>query len=241
MPASEIFIQATETDPDVIARGAVQEAHERLLTGLAELITAQAIAQGAEPRSAELVDFCLHEVRRYLATADRDLYAAASQDDETRLLVEALRVGAAALNTQIDELAAAGPVDAARLGVMITATLDTHLQIEESVLLPALAGLPSVDPSLLAAGLQAYLAGEQVEQPTVIDVRRIARGGRHPRVFARYARLAPGEAFILVNSHDPKPLRREFEAIHPGAFSWDYLQAGPEEWRVRIGRVAADA
>jgi uncharacterized protein (DUF2249 family) len=241
MPASEIFIQATETDPDVIARDAVQEAHERLLTGLAELTTAQPIAQGAEPRSAELVDFCLHEVRRYLATADRDLYAAASEDDETRLLVEALRVGAAALNAQIDELAAAGPVDAARLGVMITATLDTHLQIEESVLLPALAGLPSVDPSLLAADLQAYLAGEQVEQPTVIDVRRIARGGRHPRVFARYARLAPGEAFILVNSHDPKPLRREFEAIHPGAFSWDYLQTGPEEWRVRIGRIAADA
>jgi uncharacterized protein (DUF2249 family) len=233
MPASEIFIQATETDPDVIARDAVHEAHERLRSGLAELI------DGA--RSAELVDFCLHEVRRYLVTADRDLYAPASGDDETRLLVDALRVGAAALDAQIDELGAAGSVDAARLGVMIAAVLDSHLQIEESVLLPALAGLPGVDPSLLAADLRAYLEGEQVEEPTVIDVRRIARGGRHPRVFARYARLAPGEAFILVNSHDPKPLRREFEAIHAGAFSWDYLQAGPEEWRVRIGRAAADA
>jgi uncharacterized protein (DUF2249 family) len=233
MPASEIFIQATETDPDVIARDAVHEAHERLRSGLAELI------DGA--RSAELVDFCLHEVRRYLVTADRDLYAPASGDDETRLLVDALRVGAAALDAQIDELGAAGSVDAARLGVMIAAVLDSHLQIEESVLLPALAGLPGVDPSLLAADLRAYLEGEQVEEPTVIDVRRIARGGRHPRVFARYARLAPGEGFILVNSHDPKPLRREFEAIHAGAFSWDYLQAGPEEWRVRIGRAAADA
>ncbi|MET7280763.1 DUF2249 domain-containing protein [Kribbella sp. NPDC005582] len=53
--------------------------------------------------------------------------------------------------------------------------------------------------------------------------------------------MAPGEAFVLVNSHDPRPLRREFEAIHAGAFSCDYLQAGPEEWRVRIGRVADDA
>jgi uncharacterized protein (DUF2249 family) len=122
---------------------------------------------------------------------------------------------------------------------MIAAALDLHLQIEESILLPALAGLPGADPSLLAADLRA--AGDGAEQPTVIDVRRIARGGRHPRVFARYARLAPGEAFILVNNHDPKPLRREFEAIHAGAFSWDYLQTGPEEWRVRIGRVAADA
>jgi uncharacterized protein (DUF2249 family) len=241
VPASEIFIQATETDPDVIARGAVREAHERLRSGLAELTTVQPVAQGAEPRSAELVDFCLHEVRRYLITAERDLYGPASGDDETRLLVDALRIGAAALDAQIDELAVAGSIDAARLGVMIAASLDLHLRIEESVLLPALAGLPDVDPSLLAADVRAYLAGAQVEQPTVIDVRRIARGGRHPRVFARYARLAPGEAFILVNSHDPKPLRREFEAMYAGAFSWDYLQAGPEEWRVRIGRVAADA
>lgn len=241
MPASEIFIQATETDPDVIARGAVHEAHERLLSGLAELTTVWSVAQAAEPRSAELVDFCIHEVRRYLVTAERDLYAPASEDDETRLLADALRVGAAGLNAQIDELAAAGSADVARLGAMIMAGLDIHLQIEESVLLPALAGLPGVDPSLLASGLRAYLAGEQVQEPTIIDVRRIARGGRHPRVFARYARLAPGETFILVNSHDPKPLRREFETIHPGAFSWDYLQAGPDEWRVRIGRVAADA
>lgn len=241
MAASDIFIQATETDPDVIARGVVVEAHRRLRSGLVALTAPQQVAGGPEPQSAELVDFCLHEVRRYLVTADQNLYAPASEDDETRLLVDALRVGSAALNALIDELVTVGPVDAARLGVLVAAALSLHLQIEESVLLPALAGLPGVDPSLLTAELRAYLAGEHAERPTVIDVRRIARGGRHPRVFARYARLAPGEAFILVHSHDPKPLRQEFEAIHAGAFSWDYLQAGPEEWRVRIGRVTADA
>ena len=237
MPASEIYIEATGTDPDVIARGVVREVHVRLRSGLAELSTTQA-ADGTDRRPpAEMVDFCLHELRRYLAVADRDLYAPAAGDAETRLLVGALQIGAAALNAQIDDLAAA--FDAARISVLIAA-LDLQLQIEESVLMPAVAGLPSVDPSLLAAGLRAYLAGEQVEEPRVIDVRTIARGGRHPRVFAGYASLAPGEAFILVNSHDPKPLRREFEAIHAGAFSWDYLQTGPEEWRVRIGRVAVD-
>ena len=238
MPASEIYIEATETDPDVIARGVVREAHERLRSGLAELSTTHA-ADGTDQRSsAEIVDFCLHELRRYLAVADRDLYAPAAGDAETRLLVAALRIGAAALNARIDDLA---PRRSMRQGsATLIAALDLQLQIEESVLMPALAGLPSVDPSSLAADLRAYLAGEQVEEPTVIDVRTIARGGRHPRVFARYASLAPGDAFILVNSHDPKPLRREFEAIHAGAFTWDYLQTGPEEWRVRIGRVAVD-
>ncbi|MEU4392125.1 DUF2249 domain-containing protein [Kribbella sp. NPDC023855] len=241
MAASDIFIQATETDPDVIARDVVAEAHRRLRSGLVALTAPQQVGEGPEPRSAELVDFCLNEVRRYLVIADQNLYAPASEDDETRLLVDALRIGAAALNALIDELVAAEPIDAARLGVLVAAALSLHLQIEGSVLLPALAGLPGVDPSLLAADMRAHLARGQIEQPTVIDVRRVARGGRHPRVFARYARLAPGEAFILVHSHDPKPLRREFEAIYAGAFSWDYLQAGPEEWRVRIGRVTADA
>jgi hypothetical protein len=103
---------------------------------------------------------------------------------ETRLLVDALRVGAAALDAQIDELAAAGSVDAARLGV-IAAMLDTHLRIEESVLLPALTGLPGVDPSLLAADVRAYLEGAGRRAG---DHRRtaIARGGDHPRVFARH-------------------------------------------------------
>jgi uncharacterized protein (DUF2249 family) len=240
MPASEIFIQATETDPDVIARGVVRDAHERLRSGLAR-ITAQPVAGGDQSLSAELLDSCLHELRQYLVAANRDLYGPAAGHVETRLLVDALRIGAAALITQLDEFAASGAVDARRISVMIAAALDLHLRIEESVLLPALSGLPGVNPSALAPDLRTDLDGKQVDEPTVIDVRRIARGGRHPRVFARYARLAPGEAFILVHSHDPKPLRHEFESMHSGAFSWDYLQTGPEEWRVRIGRVAVDA
>ena len=82
------------------------------------------------------------------------------------------------------------------------------------------------------------LSGGRLEQPGELDVREIPHGQRHPRIFARYARLAPGESFVLVNNHDPKPLRREFQATHPGAFSWDYEQSGPDLWKVRIGRVA---
>lgn len=229
MPAAEIFIQATETDPAVIARTAVREAHERLRSRLAELTTAGSKA-GEQPLAADLADFCRHDLRQYLADADRDLYAPAAKAPDTRLLVDALRVGSAALNRQINDLAVGSASDSARIGSMIAGALDLYLRIEASAV-PALAA--GADPRH-ALGLEAG------DAPTVIDVRQIARGGRHPRVLARYARLAPGEAFILINSHDPKPLRREFEAIHPGSFSWDYLEAGPDEWRVRIGRIAAD-
>jgi uncharacterized protein (DUF2249 family) len=44
---------------------------------------------------------------------------------------------------------------------------------------------------------------------------------------------------VLVNDHDPKPLRYQFEAEHAGEFTWEYLESGPEVWRVRIGRPAS--
>ncbi|MET9272967.1 DUF2249 domain-containing protein [Kribbella sp. NPDC003557] len=237
MPAAEIFIQATETDPTFTAGAAVRKDHQRLRSRLEELTTVP-IAGGAALAS-DLVDFCRHELREYLVAADRDLYAPASRRVEARLLVDALRVASVALTRHINDLAVASSGETARIGTMIAGALDLYLRIEESVL-PALADQSGVDHPAVVAEAQDALVKEIGVAPAVIDVRQIARGGRHPRVLARYTRLAPGETFILVNNHDPKPLRREFEAMHAGEFSWDYLQSGPDEWRVRIGRVSAD-
>jgi uncharacterized protein (DUF2249 family) len=70
-----------------------------------------------------------------------------------------------------------------------------------------------------------------------VDVRNVAPRDRHPLIFSTFRRLTGGQAFELVNDHDPKPLHYQFQAELPGQFSWDYLQAGPEAWRVRITRV----
>ncbi|HET9080506.1 MAG TPA: DUF2249 domain-containing protein [Trebonia sp.] len=71
------------------------------------------------------------------------------------------------------------------------------------------------------------------------DVRDLRPAQRHAAIFDTYLALAPGAAFVLVNDHDPKPLRYQFEAEHAGRFTWDYLESGPEAWRVRIGRADA--
>jgi len=71
---------------------------------------------------------------------------------------------------------------------------------------------------------------------TEVDVRAEPRGRRHKMIFDIYERLAPGEAFVLVNDHDPKPLYHQLTAKHPERFSWEYLEQGPQAWRVRIGR-----
>ncbi len=71
-----------------------------------------------------------------------------------------------------------------------------------------------------------------------LDVRPMAPRLRHSQIFSMFEELAPGQSFVLVNDHDPKPLYYQFQAEHTGEFTWDYLEHGPEEWRVRIGKSA---
>jgi uncharacterized protein (DUF2249 family) len=74
-----------------------------------------------------------------------------------------------------------------------------------------------------------------------IDVRSLVPAQRHQKIFQLVDELAPGTSFVLVNDHDPKPLRYQLEAEYPQQFSWTYLEQGPQVWRVEIGRQAAAA
>ncbi len=74
-------------------------------------------------------------------------------------------------------------------------------------------------------------------QVTTLDVRNVAPMHRHGMIFDSFEALKPGQAFQLVNDHDPKPLYYQFQAERPGEFEWAYEEQGPEVWRVRIGKV----
>ncbi len=73
----------------------------------------------------------------------------------------------------------------------------------------------------------------------VLDVRQEPPARRHALIFDTFGGLEPGAGFELRNDHDPKPLYYQFAAELPGAFTWDYLEQGPEVWRVRIAKPAA--
>lgn len=70
-----------------------------------------------------------------------------------------------------------------------------------------------------------------------IDVRTIAPRDRHPLIFSTFRELPAGQAMELVNDHDPRPLYYQFNAQMPGQFAWDYLENGPDIWRVAITRT----
>ncbi len=71
-----------------------------------------------------------------------------------------------------------------------------------------------------------------------LDVRAMPPALRHEQIFAAVRDLAAGGSFVLCNDHDPKPLRYQLDAERPGQITWDYLEQGPQVWRVRIGRTA---
>lgn len=238
---SDVHISGTSTDPAVRAMTALRDDADRLLLAYqakAALVTDLRL-EGATRREAHanLVDFATSHLRPYLAATDRVLYATAAGAGPTRLLVRALRRVRDAVTRHIADLAAADNADQAVAPARtLGAVLATAVDLDRNTLLPALAQLPGADLPGLADDLRTLLAGGDLATPDVLDVRPITHGERHPRIFRRYARLAPGESFVLVNNHDPKPLRREFGATHPGEFTWDYLESGPEQWRIRIGR-----
>jgi uncharacterized protein (DUF2249 family) len=71
-----------------------------------------------------------------------------------------------------------------------------------------------------------------------LDVRPLRKPDKHPTIFATYAALPVGGSFVLVNDHDPRHLREEFEAEHPGSYQWEYLNREPRDWQIRITKLA---
>lgn len=60
---------------------------------------------------------------------------------------------------------------------------------------------------------------------------------KHKVIFKTFNNLQPTEAMLLVNDHDPIPLRFQFESMHSGAFTWEYLEQGPDMFRVKISKL----
>jgi hemerythrin-like domain-containing protein/uncharacterized protein (DUF2249 family) len=74
---------------------------------------------------------------------------------------------------------------------------------------------------------------------TTVDARILPIPQKHPTIFRTFEGLPVGEAMLLVNDHDPKPLYYQFAAERTGQFAWRYLENGPEVWQVEIRRTAA--
>jgi uncharacterized protein (DUF2249 family) len=70
-----------------------------------------------------------------------------------------------------------------------------------------------------------------------VDARLYAPKDKHPVILSTFEALKPGEKMELINDHDPRPLHYQFIMELPNQFEWEYLEEGPEVWRVSIGKI----
>ncbi|HEX3469069.1 MAG TPA: DUF2249 domain-containing protein [Candidatus Elarobacter sp.] len=74
-----------------------------------------------------------------------------------------------------------------------------------------------------------------------IDLRTVPIWERHPMIFAALDELAPGQGLVLVNDHEPLPLRLEIERTRPSAFSWSAIMTAGDAWEIAIERLEPNA
>ncbi|MBS1688561.1 MAG: iron-sulfur cluster repair di-iron protein [Bacteroidetes bacterium] len=73
-----------------------------------------------------------------------------------------------------------------------------------------------------------------MNESLVIDVTVIEARLKHPTIFNAFDQLDGGDAILLHNDHDPKPLYYQLLGERGNCFSWAYKQSGPEIWEVEI-------
>jgi len=72
--------------------------------------------------------------------------------------------------------------------------------------------------------------------PVELDARAIPHKIRHAAVHGVVDSLGPGRSFVLVAPHDPKPLLAQVRDHHGDDIAVEYLEQGPEAWRLQLTR-----
>ena len=75
----------------------------------------------------------------------------------------------------------------------------------------------------------------------ILNVTLLEPRQKHPTIFVRFDELNPGESLTIHNDHDPKPLYYQLLGERGNIFNWEYLEEGPESWKVRISKKIAGA
>lgn len=70
----------------------------------------------------------------------------------------------------------------------------------------------------------------------ILNVTLLEPKFKHPTIFAHYDELKEGESLTIHNDHDPKPLYYQLLGERGNVFTWEYLEEGPEWWKVKISK-----
>ncbi|MBW7930453.1 MAG: DUF2249 domain-containing protein [Gammaproteobacteria bacterium] len=78
--------------------------------------------------------------------------------------------------------------------------------------------------------------------PAALDIRLLPVAERQELALRCCTDLAEGQWLLLIDDQDPVALHQQLQALHPGRFSWEYVeQEAGDAWRVRITRCVQAA
>ena len=218
----------------------------------------------ADAARDDLVGWCRTELVPHALAEEGTLYPAAAARPEARLLVEAMIAEHRLIVGLVDELErAADAVTAAEVARALRVLFGAHLDKENRQILPVLVAAPDVSVAELLGGMHELLgeagaaghaAGPAQAEPAghacgcgevdpaglpELDARAVPHAIRHATIFGALDGVRPGQGLVLVAPHDPLPLLAQLERREPGAFDVEYLERGPEAWRLAIVRHRA--
>jgi Uncharacterized conserved protein len=222
---------------------------------------AQGDPHGAGAASEALVRWCHTELIPHAIAEEQSMYPRAREDPHARLLVDAMLAEHRGLIELVEAIGnAPTPVRAAANAQALRSLFDSHLVKENDQILPLLAGSSEVSLAEVLAGMHELLGGHDERDNTssnagggcagecscgerdpdgvlpVLDARAVPHAIRHATIFGALDSLGSGGGLVLVAPHDPLPLLAQLEQRSPGLFGIDYLERGPEAWRIRIIR-----
>ena len=189
-----------------------------------------------------------------MASGSREIIEAVRLADALANSAEAITDIVGVLRNTEEALLAIGAAQALR------AVTELHFENELDHLVPVLAGSSSVDlAQIVAAASQAATAnapavvaasgghgeghscgcGESDDEGwPELDASIVPHAIRHATVFGALDAVGPGKGMILIAPHDPLPLLAQIEQRHPGRFTTEYLERGPEKWKIQFLRQA---
>jgi len=262
---STVVVATSAADAQAVE--AVKDHHAQLAGAMAVQVEAllDAVARsdrpGAGAAANALVSWCHAELIPHALAEEQAMYPKAREDARAQLLVDAMLVEHRDLIELVEAIGkAADPVRAAANAQALRSLFDSHLVKENEQILPLLAESSEISLAEVLAGMHELLGGHDEgesaaanaqggcggecgcgEQDSgdlpVLDARAVPHAIRHATIFGALDSIGAGGGLVLVAPHDPLPLLEQVEQRSPGLFSIDYLERGPEAWRIRFVHV----
>lgn len=263
MSSEQLVVATNAADADAInslrtdlaeLTGAITTLHASFVAGAETAVSGGGIEDVSRAR-LDFVEFATTDILMRSRAEEATLYRAAIKSPSTRALVEGLVAEHRMLESLIQEVReSSSPIRAASAARAFVALITVHHEKDAEVLAPALAAAADVEfaeelknLALKQQELSSPSGGggcggncacgkqETAAEPE-LDATTIPHAIRHATIFGALNSLKPGASLVLSADHAPVPLVNQLEERSPGEFSVEYVEEGPEVWKLRFTR-----